>query len=71
LPEYMKREIRRFFEEYKILEEKEVLVEDFEPAARTKEIILACARRYDTEIAPKIREQQLKYCVDTRRDSQR
>jgi inorganic pyrophosphatase len=70
LPEYMTREIKRFFEEYKILENKEVLVEDFESAARAKEIIAACARRYKDEILPKVRSEQLKYCKLAQKESQ-
>lgn len=69
LPEYMTREIKRFFEEYKILEEKEVLVEDFEPAAKAKAIIMACARRYTVEILPKRREEQIEYCKHTQREA--
>ncbi len=46
LPQYMTREIKRFFEEYKFLEHKEVLVEDFESPDKAKDIILKCQERY-------------------------
>jgi len=55
LPEYMTKEIKRFFQEYKILEKKEVLVEDFENAEKAKEIITACAKKYTDFIFPKTR----------------
>ena len=55
LPEYMTREIKRFFEEYKILENKDVLVEDFESVTRAKDIIEVCSKRYIEEILPKLR----------------
>ena len=62
LPEYMAREIKRFFEEYKILENKEVLVEDFEPSEKAKKIIVECTKRYDTIILPGLRHQQIEAC---------
>lgn len=46
LPDHKLREIKHFFQEYKIMETKEVEVQDFEPAARAKEIIMATHRRY-------------------------
>jgi len=53
LPDYHQRELKRFFEEYKILENKEVLVGDSENAARAKEIIMATHRHYMEEIYSK------------------
>jgi inorganic pyrophosphatase len=70
LPEYMVREIKRFFEEYKILEKKEVLVEDFEPASRAKEIIVECTKRYNEIILPARRAAQLEYCKHTQCEAQ-
>jgi inorganic pyrophosphatase len=46
LPDYKRRELKRFYEEYKILENKEVVVGESETAAKAKEIITACSRRY-------------------------
>ena len=54
LPPYMLREIKRFFEEYKMLDAtKDVLVEEFESADKAKEIIKVCERRYKELILPK------------------
>lgn len=62
LPEYMAREIKRFFEEYKILEHKEVLVEDFEPSQKAKEIIVECTKRYREIILPILKAKQSEFC---------
>jgi inorganic pyrophosphatase len=51
LPGYMTQEIKRFFEEYKILEKKEVLVEDFESAEKARIIIAACIRKYNEKFS--------------------
>ena len=72
LPSYMLREIKRFFEEYKLLDEnKDVLVEDFESSTRAKEIIKACTRRYTEEILLSVRRSQLEYCIHTQTDAKR
>ena len=44
LPGYILREIRRFFEDYKILEHKQVVVEDFMGPADAFRIVGRCAR---------------------------
>ncbi len=59
LPDYKRRELRRFYEEYKILENKEVVVGESESAAKAKEIIAACSRRYNEMILPGRKDQQL------------
>jgi inorganic pyrophosphatase len=46
LPAYFHSELRHFFEEYKTLENKTVLVEDFQDAATAKEIVLGAIRNY-------------------------
>jgi len=64
LPPYMLREIKRFFQEYKLLDEtKDVLVEEFESAEKAKEIIKVCEQRYKDLILPKMRKAQLEYCL--------
>lgn len=46
LPEYFHSELKQFFQEYKRLENKEVLVEDFQSAEVAKEIILKAIEHY-------------------------
>lgn len=53
LPDYQQRDLRRFFEEYKILENKEVVVGDSESADRAREIIMATHRHYAEQIYSK------------------
>jgi inorganic pyrophosphatase len=48
LPSHFNSELRHFFEEYKRLEDKTVLVEDFQPADVAYEIIAAAIRDYQT-----------------------
>lgn len=48
LPPHFNSELRHFFEEYKRLENKTVLVEDFQPAELAKDIILKAISQYDT-----------------------
>lgn len=46
LPIFLKAQLKQFFKSYKELENKEVIVEDYESPERAKEIILATHRRY-------------------------
>ena len=46
LPQHVLREVRRFFEDYKALEEKSVVVEDFLGADAAIEIIRAALELY-------------------------
>ena len=46
LPEYFKIELKHFFENYKVLEDKIVVVDEFESKERAKEIILASIESY-------------------------
>lgn len=50
LAEHRMREVRRFFEDYKKLEEKEVLVRDFFGPQEAKQIILDCMKRYQDNL---------------------
>ena len=47
LPPHFNSELRHFFEEYKRLENKTVLVEDFQPAELAKDIILKAISQYN------------------------
>jgi inorganic pyrophosphatase len=47
LPEHFKSELRHFFEEYTKLENKTVLVEEFQDAATAKQIIADSIANYD------------------------
>lgn len=49
IPEHFYSEMRHFFEEYKRLENKKVLVEDFQPKPVAIEIIDAAIRKYREE----------------------
>lgn len=46
LPHYLQLELRQFFEEYKKLENKSVLVEEFQDAVVAKQIVLDSIERY-------------------------
>ena len=46
LPEHQLRELRRFFMDYKILEEKEVVVQDFLGPDKARAVIQQAAERY-------------------------
>lgn len=46
LPEYFKVELKHFFENYKVLEDKVVVVDEFQSKERAKEIILESIASY-------------------------
>lgn len=52
LPEHRLRELKRFFEDYKKLEDKEVLVQDFLGPEDARQIVTRSIERYRNEIAP-------------------
>lgn len=54
LPAHRLREIKRFFQDYKVLEDKEVLIEDFEGPAEAVQIVREAIELYNKEIAPKL-----------------
>ncbi len=49
LPPHTMREIRRFFEDYKALEHKEVIIEDLHGAAEAHQVILRALELYQAE----------------------
>ena len=49
LPSHTSRELKRFFEDYKTLENKEVVVDDLEGAQQAKHIILEALQFYRRE----------------------
>lgn len=49
LPAHRLAMLRRFFQDYKTLENKEVHVEDFAPAQATETVILEALERYSTQ----------------------
>jgi inorganic pyrophosphatase len=52
LPDHRLRELRRFFQDYKALEDKTVQVKDFFGPDRAKGIVDGALQRYEDEIAP-------------------
>ncbi|MBI4466212.1 MAG: inorganic diphosphatase [Acidobacteria bacterium] len=54
LPKHLARQIRHFFEEYKVLEHKTVVVEDFLGPEEAREILRAAVELYRRE-APRLR----------------
>jgi len=52
LPPHFHSELRHFFEEYKRLENKTVLVEDFQPAELAKDIIRRAISEYNAAFPP-------------------
>ena len=54
LPDHRLRELKRFFQDYKILENKTVHVQDFFGPDRAKESIVESLERYEEEILPKV-----------------
>ena len=63
LPEHRLRELKRFFQDYKKLEDKEVRVQDFFGPERARSVISEAIDRYDNEVRPK-REEDGKKEVD-------
>lgn len=56
LPEHRLRELKRFFQDYKKLEDKEVLVQDFLGPDEAKQVIAEAIERYQTEYISKWRK---------------
>lgn len=54
LPEHRLRELKRFFMDYKKLEEKEVMVEEFLGPDRARAVIRRGMERYDEVVRPKV-----------------
>jgi len=52
LPDHRLRELRRFFQDYKALEDKTVRVQDFFGPERAKDIVEGALALYEKEIAP-------------------
>lgn len=52
LPEHRLRELQRFFKDYKKLENKEVLVQDFLGPDDAKKSVREAVQRYQDEVAP-------------------
>ena len=52
LPDHRLRELRRFFQDYKALENKTVRVQDFFGPGRAKSVVEDAMEQYDTVIAP-------------------
>lgn len=46
LPSYLKVELKHFFENYKTLENKKVVVDEFQPKKRAMEVIVHCIELY-------------------------
>ena len=52
LPEHRLRELKRFFQDYKILENKEVLVQDFMGPDKARAVIAKSIQKYREEMVP-------------------
>jgi inorganic pyrophosphatase len=52
LPDHRLRELRRFFQDYKALEDKTVRVQDFFGPDRAKTVVEGAAERYQDVVAP-------------------
>ncbi len=52
LPDHSLRELRRFFLDYKLLEEKEVEVQDFEGPDKARAVVKKSMERYVEELLP-------------------
>lgn len=56
IPDHRLRELKRFFEDYKKLEEKEVSVEDFMGPDKARTVVRKSLKRYREKILPKLEE---------------
>jgi inorganic pyrophosphatase len=54
LPEHRLRELRRFFEDYKKLEDKEVLVQEFLGPEEAQAVVRESIQRYAEKVAPRL-----------------
>lgn len=52
LPPHTTVEIKKFFEDYKVLEKKSVVIEKFESPEKAMEVVAHCQQRYMEKIAP-------------------
>ncbi|WP_022834389.1 inorganic diphosphatase [Salisaeta longa] len=59
LPDHRLRELKRFFQDYKALEDKTVRVQDFFGPDRAKDVIRESIERYDAEIRPTLDERRI------------
>ena len=59
LPDHRLRELRRFFQDYKALENKTVRVQDFFGPGRAKSVVEDAMEQYDTVIAPECEEKSV------------
>ncbi len=59
LPDHRLRELRRFFQDYKALEDKTVRVQDFFGPDRAKEVVEGAVERYREIILPKRQASEL------------
>jgi inorganic pyrophosphatase len=57
LPDHRLRELKRFFQDYKRLEDKEVRVQDFFGPERARRVVQESLERYEAEIAPELEEE--------------
>lgn len=56
LPEHQLRELKRFFQDYKKLENKEVRVQDFFGPERAREVVTDSFTHYDEQIRPTLKD---------------
>jgi inorganic pyrophosphatase len=52
MPDHRLRELRRFFTDYKKLENKDVRVQDFFGPERAKTVLNSAIEKYNTDILP-------------------
>lgn len=56
LPQHLTLELQNFFENYKMLEHKTVLVEGFQDVEKAKAIITRAVKKYQVEILPTLKK---------------